>query len=292
MGRRSVPASWATASFSTRGGNDTYRADHLGCGLASFGVGLLVDRGGKDRYEIDRVSQGAAYFGIGILSDLTGDDEYRCFTQAQGFGGVKGCGVLVDREGDDRYDADDTKIRYPSPQDPKHNTSLAQGCAFGRRDHPGEGHSLAGGVGVLIDGKGDDRYSCGVFGQGISYWYGLGMLIDREGNDTYRGVWYCQGSAAHYGVGALLDLAGDDKYVTTLTMGQGAGHDYSTAWFHDVAGNDTYESPGNCMGLGLYNGIGIFWDGAGDDTYKTGERGRVRGHRRNAPGEPVPGAVR
>ena len=176
-------------------------------------------------------------------------DEYRCFMQAQGFGGVRGCGVLVDREGDDIYDANDKDIRYPSPQDAKHNTSLAQGFAFGLRDHPGAGNSLAGGVGILVDGKGNDRYSCGVFGQGVSYWYGLGMLIDMEGDDEYTGIWYCQGSGAHYGVGAIVDMAGNDKYLTKLTMGQGAGHDYSTAWFHDASGNDTYECPGNCVGF-------------------------------------------
>ena len=53
-------------------------------------------------------------------------------------------------------------------------------------------------------------------------------------------------------------------------MGEGAGHDYSIAWLHDAAGNDTYECPSNCMGFALYNGIGILWDEAGDDTYKTG----------------------
>lgn len=250
-------------------GNDLYRAESLSCGVASFGVGLLLDRAGKDRYEIDHVGQGAAFFGVGVLSDVQGDDEYRCFLQAQGFGGTKGCGVLVDREGNERYEADDTKIRYPSPQTKEHNTSLAQGCAFGRRAHPGDGHSLAGGVGLLVDGKGDDRYRCGVFGQGVSYWYGLGMLVDQEGNDVYQGVWYCQGSGAHYGVGALVDLAGNDRYAVQMTMGQGAGHDYSTAWLHDAAGDDTYECPGNCMGFALYNGIGVLWDQGGDDAYKT-----------------------
>jgi hypothetical protein len=252
------------------GGNDVYRADRLACGMASFGVGVLLDRGGKDRYEIDRVGQGAAFFGVGVLSDLKGDDEYHCFQQAQGFGGTRGCGVLVDREGNDLYEADDSKIRYPSPQTKEHNTSLAQGCAFGRRAHPGDGNSLAGGVGVLIDGKGDDRYKCGVFGQGISYWYGLGMLVDLEGHDTYEGVWYCQGSAAHYGVGALCDLAGNDKYTIKMTFGQGAGHDYSIGWLHDASGNDIYECPSNCLGFGMYNGIGVLWDEAGDDVYKTG----------------------
>jgi hypothetical protein len=266
-------------------GNDVYRAGHLACGAASFGVGVLLDRGGKDKYEIDRVGQGAAFFGVGVLSDLAGADEYRCFQQAQGFGGVKGCGALVDREGNDLYVADDATIRYPSPQDPKHNVSLAQGCAFGRRDHPGEGNSLAGGVGLLVDGKGDDRYRCGVFGQGVSYWYGLGMLVDLEGHDSYEGAWYCQGSAAHYGVGALFDLAGDDSYKLKLTFGQGAGHDYSTGWLHDAAGNDIYECPSNCMGFAMYNGIGVLWDEAGNDTYKTG------GPAFGATGETRPGSL-
>jgi hypothetical protein len=252
------------------GGNDVYKADRLACGMASFGVGVLMDRGGNDRYRVDEVGQGAAFFGVGVLSDLKGDDEYRCFMEAQGFGGTRGCGVLVDREGNDLYEADDTDIRNPSPQDNKHNTSLAQGCSFGRRDHPGDGNSLAGGVGILVDAKGDDRYKCGVFGQGVAYWYGLGMLIDMEGNDTYEGMWYCQGSAAHYGVGALCDLAGSDQYRTKLTMGQGSANDYSIGFLHDLAGNDTYECPSNCMGFALYNGIGILWDDAGDDNYKTG----------------------
>ena len=67
-------------------------------------------------------------------------------------------------------------------------------------------------MGILIDGKGDDRYRCGVFGQGVSYWYGLGMLIDLEGHDTYEGVWYCQGARPHYGVGRFATLP-----VTTAT---------------------------------------------------------------------------
>src|SRR5207248_7794635 len=94
-----------------------------------------------------------------------------------------------------------------------------------------------------------------------------------EGDDEYTGIWYCQGSGAHFAVGALVDLAGNDRYHTKLTMGLGAGHDYSTAWFHDAAGNDTYECAGGGVGFALYNGIGIFWDVAGDDTYKGGSFG-------------------
>lgn len=251
------------------GGKDHYKAETLACGMASFGVGILIDRDGDDHYELDRVGQGAGYYGVGILSDHAGKDTYDCYQMAQGYGGVKGCGILIDVAGNDQYTANDTKISYPSPQTADHNTSLAQGCSFGRRAHPGDGHSLAGGVGMLVDGQGDDRYQCGLFGQGVSYWYGLGLLVDLEGHDTYKGIWYCQGSAAHYGVGGLIDMAGNDHYSTQLTMGQGAGHDYSNAWLHDGGGKDTYECPGNCMGFALYNGVGVLWDASGDDVYKT-----------------------
>ncbi len=68
-------------------------------------------------------------------------------------------------------------------------------------------------------------------------------------------------------------------------MGQGAGHDYGIAWLHDVADNDTYECPSNCIGFALYNGIDIFWDEAADNANKTG------GPAFGATGETRPGSL-
>lgn len=252
-------------------GNDVYKTGDVGPGTGLFGVGMLIDRSGNDTYLTHRVGEGAAVCGIGILSDLSGKDTYRCMEMAQGYGGVRGCGVLVDRMGDDTYEADDTHIDYPSPQTAQHNVSLAQGCAFGRRAHPGDGYSLAGGVGLLVDGQGDDHYRCGVFGQGTAYWYGLGMLVDMRGNDSYEGVWYCQGSAAHYAVAALCDLGGDDHYLATMHQSQGQGHDFSIGLLYDARGNDVYTCQGDGSdGSGRWNGIGLFWDAGGDNTYHTG----------------------
>ena len=142
---------------------------------------------------------------------------------------------------------------------------MAQGCGFGLRLKP----YLAGGVGVLVDATGDDRYKCGVFGQGVSYWFALGMLVDLAGNDTYEGVYYCQGTSAHSGVGALCDLDGDDRYEATMNSSQGQGHDYSIGLLRDVRGNDRYTcGGGNALGSGHWSGIGIFWDSAGDDHYQ------------------------
>ena len=47
-----------------------------------------------------------------------------------------------------------------------------------------------GGVGILCDLKGYDRYIADVYGQGASYWYSTGLLLDAEGDDIYRAYQY------------------------------------------------------------------------------------------------------
>ena len=248
-------------------GDDRYHGGHLSLGAGLHGVGILIDRSGRDRYRAITASQGAGIFGVGILSDLDGDDRYYGFQQIQGFGYVRGVGILVDRSGDDVYVADNARIRYPSAQSKEDNASLAQGFGFGKRSDFIDGHSLAGGVGMLIDGEGDDRYSCGVFGQGSAYWYGVGLLADASGDDTYEGVWYVQGSGAHFALGVLWEGGGNDRYRATDNMAIGAGHDFSLGLLYDRQGDDRYEAPNLSLGSGNANGIGFFWDVRGDDHY-------------------------
>jgi hypothetical protein len=245
-------------------GNDVYEGRNTCFGVGSFGAGILIDRAGNDTYTVRRLGQGAGVFGVGVLSDVAGDDKYNCFHQAEGYGATKGFGALIDKEGDDVYYADDKKLDFPSPQTPHHNTSLAQGVGFGARSS-----SLAGGIGVVVDGKGNDTYSAGLFAQGAAYWYALGMLVDFEGNDSFRAVWYNQGSSAHYAVGALCDLGGNDVYRPGI-QGMGAGHDQSTGFLYDAKGDDLYEGGGNIAGHGGWNAIGVFWDGDGEDVYNVG----------------------
>lgn len=249
-------------------GDDLYRSLSLTQGAAHFGVGVLIDAAGDDRYECYTSGQGSADCGIGLLIDRAGNDRYRCFSTAQGYGGTKGYGLLLDVSGDDQYIADDQTLDFPSPQSEKHNVSMAQGAGNGRRADYTDGHSLSGGIGVLIDGAGNDRYSCGVFGQGVGYWYGLGMLSDGGGDDMYEGIWYVQGASAHFAVGILEDVSGDDRYLATMNMAQGAGHDFSLGWLIELGGNDVYRAPNLSLGGGNANGIGIFWDASGDDRYE------------------------
>lgn len=248
-------------------GDDHYESQNLTQGAGAFGVGVLSDESGNDFYDAYTAAQGAGLFGLGVLVDRNGNDRYHAYQQCQGYGYTKGCGVLIDSSGNDHYVADDSNIVFPSAQSKGHNSSLAQGMGFGKRADYIDNHSLAGGVGMLIDGAGDDTYSCGVFGQGCAYWYGVGILADMQGNDSYSGAWYVQGAGAHFGVSMLYDGAGNDHYKATMNMAQGAGHDFSLCWLLDAGGDDVYDAPNLSLGGGNANGFGFFWDQGGNDTF-------------------------
>lgn len=251
-------------------GNDTYQGGFMAQGCGTFGVGMLFDCAGDDIYSVTQCGQGAGNGGIGVLIDRAGRDRYELLQSGQGFGFTRGCGLLLDTGGDDYYLADDTRILFPSSQTQEHNTSAAQGYGTGFRDDLVTGHSLGGGLGMLIDTAGDDRYEAGVFSQGAGYWYGAGILADRSGNDTYRGVWYTQGSAAHFGIGVLWEGGGSDSYQASMHMSQGAGHDYSVGLLFDEAGHDVYQSASHSLGMANANGIGLFLDRMGNDVYQGG----------------------
>jgi hypothetical protein len=261
------------AVYASLQGNDTYGSDAVtnsgAQGFGLFGTGILYDAGGDDTYSGVSCCQGCGIYGTGLLIDGGGNDRYECYQQGQGFGFTKGVGLLLDSAGDDTYIANDTNIKFPSAQSTEHNGSLSQGFGFGRRGDYLDGHSWAGGVGMLVDGAGNDAYSCGIFGQGGGYWYGVGILADKGGDDSYLGQWYCQGSAAHFALGILQDTLGNDKYTGKMNMCGGAGHDFSLGWLEDRAGDDTYDMPNLSLGGGNANGVGVFWDCAGDDSYLT-----------------------
>lgn len=256
--------------FADLAGNDCYTSGDAALGFGLFGCGLLYDAAGDDTYTAVNAVQGCGIYGTGLLIDGGGSDKYLCFQQGQGYGFTLGIGVLLDAGiGSDSYTADDTDIRYPSPQSELHNVSMAQGVGNGLRGDYTNGHSWAGGVGILADGGGDDSYSCGVFGQGCAYWYGIGILADKGGNDSYFGQWYVQGAGAHFGVAALQDEAGNDSYRAPMNQSIGAGHDFTVAWFEDVAGDDSYYGCNLSLGTGNANGLGVFWDQVGNDRYET-----------------------
>ncbi len=250
------------AILSDLDGRDTYLADMHTQGSGLFGGGLLFDGGGDDSYRADYFAQGAAHFGIGLLFDDEGDDLYHAAAWCQGMGGTFGSGTLVDRRGDDRYSAGGAYLHKPlRPQDYR---SFAQGFAMGYRDRAG------GGIGLLIDGDGNDFYNAEIYAQGCSYWYSLGILIDQHGNDHYQATQYAQGAGIHLSCGLLADCAGDDHYYSRFGPSQGTGHDYSVGMLLDRQGDDNYQVSGG-IGVSLTNSFGMLLDGSGNDMYSFSE---------------------
>ncbi|MFQ5869391.1 MAG: hypothetical protein ACE5JC_05770 [Candidatus Zixiibacteriota bacterium] len=87
----------------------------------------------------------------------------------------------------------------------------------------------------------------------------------------------------------MNDVKGNDHYIATMNMAQGAGHDFTLGFLLEEDGNDIYDCPNLSLGGGNANGIGIFWDKRGDDTYNPtgqitlgraniGTRGYLRDH--------------
>lgn len=250
-------------------GDDLYRSHRPGLGSARAGVAMVLDREGIDVYDSYADSAGFANFGIGFVDDAAGKDQYFGFNQVQGCGQTMGVGLLMDRGGDDIYIANDAVIDFPSAQSSQHNVSMSQGAGNGRRADYTDGHSLAGGIGFLLDADGNDAYSCGVFGQGVGYWEGVGYLYDGGGKDSYSGQWYAQGAAAHFAIGFLDEESGNDSYSSPMNMAQGAGHDFSAGILFDRNGDDQYKAPNLSFGAGNANGIGWFVDWRGNDKYSS-----------------------
>jgi hypothetical protein len=256
-------------------GDDTYEAHHYAQGVGQFGLGLLADLGGDDAYFNKYSGQGCGYFGIGLLFDTTGDDTYRLYADGQGLGGVAGVGVLADRTGDDRY----TAVRQhsitgrPSYHSPGLDVGVsnAQGCGMGRRGDGADGHSWAGGLGVLLDGRGDDVYAAGNWAMGTGYWFGVGLLHDGDGDDEYHGVAYSQGSGAHFCIGVLVDEGGDDIHLAEENSHSDLAwaHDFTIAILLNEGGNDLYSVSDGGLAYSINRSVAMLLDIGGDDVYRT-----------------------
>ena len=205
-----------------------------------------------------------------MLVDAAGRDSYRVYSDGQGFGGVAGVGVLVDRAGDDRYEAEvDPKVtgRPSYHTEGKVTVSNAQGCGMGRRGDGSDGHSWAGGVGCLLDVEGNDTYTAANWAQGCGYWFGTGLVWDGAGNDEFRANGWASGSGAHFCIGCLVDESGDDLHHVTQNWGPGYGHDFTVGICCDLAGNDRYEAGGAGIGWSINRSVALLLDGGGDDAY-------------------------
>jgi hypothetical protein len=299
-------------------GNDRYRLASGSGGAGFAGIGLLVDHEGDDRYEGTRFTQGAAIGGMGFLLDRSGNDTYSSFGYAIGFGGPRGIGAVVDVAGNDAYQCGHqyasgyNRLDAPEarPGDARYQYDcFGLGAGVGHRilpkQEPPAVEDVAGGIGLVLDQEGDDRYSSSNFSQGLGYYFGAGVLMDERGHDTHEAARYGHGAAAHFGVGLFVDQSGADRYGSTGPFYNGAaawdrsvalavdggtdddGYDFrrSTglgiadhrAWslFVDAGGRDRYQVPEG-LGTARSGSTGMFFDLGGEDGYETAMPARQR----------------
>ncbi len=241
-------------------GNDVYKGASRSCGVGVMGIGVLLDRNGADQYSGKQWSCGGAFYGCGAIVDLGGgNDVYTTETFSQAIGGPRGLGVIVDQNGRDLY-------RNNGPVPSGYGTAavysgIAQGVGFGVRGYD------TGGIGVLCDLAGDDRYEAGEFSQGGAYYWGLGILYDKSGRDMYYGNRYSQGFAAHQALGILADDAGDDTYWGMTAATQSGSWDICATLLIDRAGNDSYQADGLAQGGAAMQAIAMLLDLDGHDRY-------------------------
>jgi hypothetical protein len=271
-------------------GDDRYEGAHFAQAAALFGAALLVDGGGANRFAAAGHAQGYAFGGIALLLGGPGADVYSARTHAQASAGPGALALLIDPAGDDRYLLENTPLLRPSPQLPTHSTSMGQGAGRGIRGD--DGPPAAGGIGILIDLAGNDRYTAQVFAQGAGYFQGAGLLIDAAGDDRFHAAWYAMGAAAHAAVGVLLKPGhGNDRYHATHSAALGAAHDQAVAMFFDEDGDDRYHLGDLGVGASHDEGIAAFIDVAGRDRYVV-EASACRAFGVRAGSDPAPGGDR
>ena len=237
------------------GGDDVWRSGALGAGGAAFGVGAGVDLSGDDVYVATSLSAGAGVFGVGGWLDVAGRDRYDVTVGGQGFG-VAGVGILRDARRDDIY----------------------------RADRWAQGSGLAGGVGLLHDRRGGDRYlltddlqeerevgwgereaillpgchaGCGQgFGAGGVGHGGVGLLVDDDGADLYSATGWAQGAGWSEGLGVVRDGAGDDRYLGG-EQSQGAARARGVGVLIEASGTDEFSL--RARGQGAAEDAGVAW---------------------------------
>ncbi len=251
------------------GGNDRYDGKSFGVGSGFFGFGVLYDASGEDRFDGDTHVQGAGSFGLGLVIDEGGRDIYNAALFSQGFGFVEGGGIIYDSDGADSYYAGGKYKDHLRYED--HYLSLSQGFGYGLRPW------MSGGIGAIIDLKGNDAYYADIFAQACSYWWSLGVILDSSGNDNYQCFQYGQGAATHMSLGVLVENSGNDVYFGKGLM-QGCGHDYSCGLILDRFGNDTYTAYDLSQAAGSANGAGVLIDNNGDDRYFSKNKANTQGY--------------
>lgn len=306
-------------------------------GAAALGVAVLGDQGGQNTFDasirvritVDAktpsgasgnsdvhvrtwgLSQGAALFnGVGVLAtwdgentlgsdvDLTVEEKNSqdqdpaadAYTLSQGASYGSGAGLLLaSGGGDDSYSATArARAPWPAGRDGGRERAYAQGAAMG-------------GLGMLVDDGGDNRFSApDGFAQAFAFRGSMGLLWSGAGDDDYLG-----GSGSQGAAGTELQSTGVPTGPNSIPIGAIRANP-SLAGLVDQGGNDRYLlapiPPGGqernsslcpvlprpdcalAQGAADLGGVALLADWAGDDLYDATGRsyvqgaGRIAGH--------------
>lgn len=156
------------------------------------GFGILMDFSGNDVYNAGTYAQGVSYwYSFGFLYDGDGDDRYICTQYCQGAGIHISTAYLRDDRGNDIY------FSFAGPSlGAGHDLSVGilhegEGNDI-YRSHSGAGMGWTNSVGIFLDVKGIDYYSfesCENSHGGVNFqreFGGIGIFIDGEGEDRYN----------------------------------------------------------------------------------------------------------
>ncbi|MBD3404315.1 hypothetical protein GF420_15605 [candidate division GN15 bacterium] len=231
-------------------GNDYYSGEYE----------FILDFGGDDIYDL---SHGEGNRHGTIVIDLSGNDIYRAKTDFAVASGCLTTGILIDLEGNDRYD--------------------------GKSFSLGSGYF---GFGLLYDASGDDRYDSDTHSQGAGS-FGLGLLIDEGGRDMYNAALYSQGFGFVQGIGIIYESSGADSYYAGgkykdilryedhyLSLSQGFGYGLRPSMsggvgaIIDLTGNDTYYADIFAQAASYWWSVGMIYDSTGNDNYQCFQYGQ------------------
>jgi hypothetical protein len=238
-------------------GNDRYTSHGFSLGFGGpQGVGAMIDLQGDDQYQCGN-KYPSAYNAEDAPNAKPGDAlfQYDCFGLGTGSGKrvltkrgewqayniAGGWGLLVDVEGNDRY----------------------QSANFS------QGHGYFFGAGLFLDLAGNDEYLAARYGHGSSAHYGVAFFNDRDGTDHYTstGPFYNGGVAWDHGVSVMIDTGFDnDRYALADSTGLGKSDYSGWALFIDEGGDDLYQLKDG-VGHSSEHGVGAYFDLKGQDTY-------------------------
>lgn len=211
-------------------------------------ISAVFEPGGGDRFLWSHAA-GAHR----LVVDLAGDDRHEARGAIGSAGALAGISIVDDRAGNDVYELGD----------------MGGACVLG--------------LAAIVDRAGDDRYAGGAWSLGAAMG-GAAVVVDLAGSDRFAGDGMAIGVGGPRGIGAVVDLAGDDVAElgtrpsvygvagerAGFGMGFGLGLRMAAAGgvgaYLDYAGRDHRRSGEFSQGCGYFYGLGILFDGDGDDV--------------------------